>query len=88
MEVTTIQVDKHIKGELFRLKNRFEHETKKSVSYNDIIKYLLKNNSSIIVRRNLEGFRDLKGILTADVDLEYRTEKQKDLEHEEQWNQD
>lgn len=87
MEVTTIQIEKEVKHELFALKNHLEKITNTSMTYNDLIRYLLKKTKILEERSNLATLKSLRGILPSNKSDQYQKEKLKDLEHEEnRWN--
>ena len=81
---TTIQIDDEIKKKLFNIKLKLEEEKGNSVTYNEIIKYLIDHQSLSMVRKNdLQEFQKLKGILPKSAMIIYLEEKQKDLIMEE-----
>jgi hypothetical protein len=81
---TTIQIDDEIKKKLFNIKLKLEEEKGSSVTYNEIIKYLIEHHSLSIIRKNdLQEFQKLKGILPKSAMIIYLEEKQKDLIMEE-----
>ena len=83
MTGTTIQLNKKTKEELFHLKNRIEKRLGRSISYNDLIKLLLKNNKNAIMRQNLKEFQKFKGILSKKTQKILRDERKIDLRKEE-----
>ena len=81
---TTIQIDDETKKKLFRIKLRLEEQKGESITYNDLIEYLIENQPSNQIRKkNLEEFRKLKGILPKSAIKTYLNEKRKDLKEEE-----
>ncbi|MHA1894090.1 MAG: DUF3924 family protein [Candidatus Helarchaeota archaeon] len=83
MTGTTIQLNKKTKEELFHLKNRIEKRLGRSISYNDLIKLLLKNNKNAIIKQNLREFQKFKGILSKKTQKILRNERKIDLRKEE-----
>lgn len=81
---TTIQIDDNIKKKLFKIKLKLEEQKGSSVTYNEIIDFLIKNQRiSLIKKRNMKDFRRFEGILPEPVMDEYLAEKKKELEREE-----
>jgi hypothetical protein len=60
--ISTIQVDTETKQALFHLKSQIESESGKALSYNDVIKLLLKANETR-PKRNLKEFKKFRGII-------------------------
>ena len=82
---TTIQIDDEIKKKLFQIKLKLEEQKGSAVTYNEIIKFLIDNQSTNIIRKaNLQEFRKLKGILPKSAMTMYLEEKQKELIREEE----
>ena len=82
---TTIQIDDEIKKKLFQIKLKLEEQKGSAVTYNEIIKFLIDNQSTNIIRKaNLREFRKLKGILPKSAMTMYLEEKQKELIREEE----
>jgi len=82
---TTIQIDDDTKEDLFRIKLKLEEHKGKSVTYNELIQYLIEGHSSNIFRKkDLQEFRKTRGSLPKSALETYRKEKQRDLEHEEE----
>ena len=82
---TTIQIDDEIKKKLFKIKLKLEEEKGSAVTYNEIIEYLIKNQSTNIIRKkDLIEFRKLKGILPKSAMSMYLEEKRKELIMEEE----
>ncbi len=82
---TTIQIDDEIKKKLLKIKLKLEEEKGSSVTFNEIIKFLIDNQSTNIIRKeNLQEFRKLKGILPKSAMTMYLEEKKKDLVREEE----
>ncbi|MHA1383493.1 MAG: hypothetical protein ACTSR3_07030 [Candidatus Helarchaeota archaeon] len=81
---TTIQIDDSVKKKLFRIKLKIEEKKGSAVTYNEIIEFLITNQSTNIIRKkSLKDFRKLRGILPhSTLDL-YLKEKQKELINEE-----
>lgn len=81
---TTIQIDDDIKKKLFKIKLKLEEQKGRAVTYNEIIEFLIFNQStSIIKKTNLQDFRKLKGFLPRSALNLYLKEKQKELIEEE-----
>ncbi len=81
---TTIQIDDKIKKKLFKIKLKLEEEKGSAVTYNEIIKYLIKHQKiNLIRKKNMKEFRRFEGILPESALKDYLTEKKKDLEREE-----
>jgi hypothetical protein len=77
---TTIQIDDKTKNKLFKIKLKLEEEKGSSISYNEIIEYLLDHQSTNVIRKkDLQEFRKLKGILPKSAMSLYLEEKQKEL---------
>jgi len=77
---TTIQIDDKTKNKLFKIKLKLEEEKGSSISYNEIIEYLLDHQSTNVIRKkDLQEFRKLKGILPKSAMSSYLEEKQKEL---------
>ena len=82
---TTIQIDDEIKKKLFQIKLDLESKKGSSVTYNEIITYLINNQPTNIIRKkNLKEFRKLKGILPKSALNMYLDEKKKELMREEE----
>ena len=82
---TTIQIDDEVKKILFRLKLKLEEQKGHSVSYNEIIKFLIKNQKiNLLNRKNLKDFRKFEGILPKNALKEYLVEKKRELKREEE----
>ena len=81
---TTIQIDDSVKKKLFRIKLKIEEKKGNAVTYNEIIEFLITNQSTNIIRKkNLKDFRKLRGFLPhSALDL-YLKEKKKELINEE-----
>ncbi|MHA1649006.1 MAG: hypothetical protein ACTSYB_02340 [Candidatus Helarchaeota archaeon] len=76
---TTIQIDNEIKKRLFQIKLKLEVQRGHSLTYNEIIKYLIENQSiNLINKKSLKEFRKLKGILPKSAKIIYLTEKKKE----------
>ncbi len=81
---TTIQIDDETKKKLFRIKLKLEEQKEESITYNDLIEYLIESQPSNMIRKsNLQEFRSLKGILPKSAKKTYLDEKRKDLKEEE-----
>jgi len=77
---TTIQIDDKTKNKLFKIKLKLEEEKGSSISYNEIIEFLLDHQSTNVIRKkDLQEFRKLKGILPKSAMSLYLEEKQKEL---------
>jgi hypothetical protein len=83
INITTIQLDKKVKDELFYLKNKIEKKLGKSINYNELIRILLQNNKVFQMSNNLKEFRKFKGILSKKVLDTFQVERKFDLESEE-----
>jgi hypothetical protein len=83
MNITTIQLDRKVKDELFFLKNKIEKKLGKSINYNELIRILLQNNKVFPISNNLKEFRKFKGILSKKVLDTFQVERKLDLESEE-----
>ena len=83
---TTIQIDDETKKKLFRIKLRLEEQKGESITYNDLIEYLIESQPSSIRRgQNLEEFKKLRGILPKSAKKTYLDERRKDLKEEEKY---
>ncbi len=81
---STIQIDDDTKRKLFQIKLKLEKEKGSSISYNELINLLLKNQSTMCFKReNLREFRRLKGILPKSVLKEYLIEHEEERKKEE-----
>ena len=81
---TTIQIDDKTKKKLFKIKLRLEEQKEESITYNDLIEYLIESQPSNLIRKlNLQEFRSLKGVLPKSAKKTYLDEKRKDLNEEE-----
>ncbi|MFW5895475.1 MAG: hypothetical protein ACOCT9_01895 [archaeon] len=81
---TTIQIDDTIKKKLFQIKLKIEQEKGSSITYNEIIDYLIKNQATNILRKkNLEKIREFKGILPKGTLSELLEERERELIQEE-----
>lgn len=81
---TTIQIDDAIKKTLFKIKLKLEEQKGSSVTYNEIIKFLIDNQSTNIIKKEkLQEFRKLKGVLSKFAMTTYLEEKRKELKKEE-----
>ena len=83
INITTIQLDKKVKDELFYLKNKIEKKLGKSINYNELIRILLQNNKVFPMSNNLKEFRKFRGILSKKVLDNFQLERKFDLESEE-----
>lgn len=81
---TTIQIDDKTKKKLFQIKLELERKRGNSISYNELINFLLENQIKYnIQNKNMKEFRKFEGILPGSaLDLYYK-EKKKELEREE-----
>ena len=50
---TTIQIDDKTKNKLFKIKLKLEEEKGSSISYNEIIEYLLDHQSTNVIRKKI-----------------------------------
>ncbi|MHA1372127.1 MAG: hypothetical protein ACTSRA_20710 [Promethearchaeota archaeon] len=81
---TTIQIDDDVKKQLFKIKLKLEEEKGNAITYNEIIKYLINNQATNIIRKkDLVEFRKLKGILPKSAMTMYLNDKRKELTSEE-----
>jgi hypothetical protein len=81
---TTIQIDDETKKKLFAIKLRLEEQKGSSITYNELIEYLIECQPLNLVRKaSLEEFRSLRGILPKSTRALYSEERKKDLEREE-----
>jgi hypothetical protein len=81
---TTIQIDDNIKKKLFKIKLKLEEEKGSSVTYNELISFLIRNQkTNILKKKNMIDFRRFEGILPESALEEYFKEKKKELKEEE-----
>ncbi len=81
---STIQIDDDTKKKLFQIKLKLGKEKGSSISYNELINFLLKNQSTVCFKReNLREFRRLKVILPKSVLKEYLIEHEEERKKEE-----
>ncbi|MGQ4876020.1 MAG: hypothetical protein ACP6IY_18295 [Promethearchaeia archaeon] len=81
---TTIQIDDSTKKKLFEIKLELEKQKGYSITYDEIINFLINNQSTNIIRKEaLKEFRKFKGILPKSAMSEYLKEKKKELIKEE-----
>ncbi|MHA1266545.1 MAG: hypothetical protein ACTSRS_15020 [Candidatus Helarchaeota archaeon] len=81
---TTIQIDDKIKKRLFQIKLKLEEQKGSAVTYNEIIQFLIDNQSTNIIKKEkLQEFRKLRGILPKSAMTIYLEEKRKELKKEE-----
>ncbi|TFG05977.1 MAG: hypothetical protein EU536_00105 [Promethearchaeota archaeon] len=81
---TTIQIDDKIKKRLFQIKLKLEEQKGSAVTYNEIIQFLMDNQSTNIIKKEkLQEFRKLRGILPKSAMTIYLEEKRKELKKEE-----
>ncbi len=81
---STIQIDDDTKRKLFQIKLKLEKERGVAISYNELINFLLKNQSSTILKReNLQEFRKLKGILPKSALKDYLVDHEEERKSEE-----
>lgn len=81
---TTIQIDDDTKKKLFQIKLELEKERGSSVSYNELINYLLNNQKiNLIEKVNMKEFRQFEGIIEESALDEFLRERKKQLEKEE-----
>jgi hypothetical protein len=80
---TTIQIDDETKKRLFAIKLRLEEQKGSSVTYNELIEYLIESQPLDIIRKSsLQEFRSLRGILPKSAKAIYLEERKKDLKSE------
>jgi hypothetical protein len=83
---TTIQIDDDTKRKLFQIKLKLEKEKGSSISYNELIKILLKDQSAPMSKReNLREFRKLRGVLPKSTLTQYLVEHEEERKKEERW---
>ncbi len=81
---TTIQIDDETKKKLFAIKLRLEEQKGSSITYNELIEYLIESQPLSVIRKtSLEEFRSLRGTLPKSTRAIYSEERKKDLEREE-----
>jgi len=81
---TTIQINDKIKKRLFQIKLKLEEQKGSAVTYNEIIQFLIDNQSTNIIKKEkLQEFRKLRGILPKSAMTIYLEEKRKELRNEE-----
>ncbi len=81
---TTIQIDDETKKKLFQIKLDLERERGIAVTYNEIIKNLIENQSYLHMKKvNMKDFRQFEGILPESALELYYKEKKQELEREE-----
>jgi hypothetical protein len=81
---TTIQIDDETKKRLFQIKLELEKEKGSSISYNDLINYLLNNQKiNLIERVNMKEFRQFEGIIEESALEEFLRDKKKQRNIEE-----
>ena len=81
---STIQINDDTKRKLFQIKLRLEKEKGSSISYNELINFLLKNQSTMVFKReNLREFRKLRGILPKSTLEHYLVEHEEERKNEE-----
>ena len=82
---TTIQIKKDVKQKLFQLKLAFSQKWGRSVNYNEVIEELITlHQENIIETDKYQKIRDLANKFDRKLYDEYRQEKLKDLNQEEQ----
>jgi hypothetical protein len=81
---TTIQIDDETKKKLFAIKLRLEEQKGSSVTYNELIEYLIECQPLNLIRKtSLQEFRSLRGVLPKSAKALYLEERKKDLKREE-----
>lgn len=81
---TTIQIDDETKRKLFAIKLRLEEQKGSSITYNELIEYLIECQPLNMIRKaSLEEFRSLRGILPKSAKTLFVEERKKDLKKEE-----
>lgn len=81
---TTIQIDDETKKKLFAIKLRLEEQKGSSITYNELIEYLIESQPLNLIRKaSLQEFRSLRGILPKAAKALYLEERKKDLKKEE-----
>jgi hypothetical protein len=85
---TTIQIDDETKKKLFQIKLELEKERGSSVSYNELLNYLINNQKiNLIERVNMKEFRQFEGIIEESVLQEFLKERKIQLKNEEEKTQ-
>ncbi|MHA1721206.1 MAG: hypothetical protein ACTSWX_12865 [Promethearchaeota archaeon] len=83
--VTTIQVEKDVKQKLFQLKLIFSQKWGRSVNFNEVIEELISLHQEKIIKSDkYQKIRNLANHFDKSLYEEYRQEKLKDLNREEQ----
>jgi hypothetical protein len=81
---TTIQIDEATKKKLFQIKLKLEQQKGAPMTYNEIINFLIKNQTTnLFQKQKLENFRNLRGIISQDALDELHAERKKELIREE-----
>lgn len=81
---TTIQIDESTKKKLFQIKLKLEQQKGAPMTYNEIINFLIKNQTTnLFQKQKLENFRNLRGIISQDALDELHAERKKELIREE-----
>jgi flavorubredoxin len=82
---TTIQIDDETKKKLFQIKLELEKERGSSVSYNELLNYLINNQKiNLIDKVNMKEFRRFEGIIEESALGEFLKERKKQLKNEEE----
>ncbi|MHA1746363.1 MAG: hypothetical protein ACTSWW_10215 [Promethearchaeota archaeon] len=82
---TTVQIEKDVKQKLFQLKLAFSQKLGRSVNYNEVIEELITLHQEKIIKTDrYQNIRDLANKFDRKLYDEYRQEKLKDLNQEEQ----
>ena len=82
---TTIQIDDDTKKILFKIKLKLESKKESAITYNELIRYLLKNQKkTLLEKKSLKEFRKFEGMLSESAVEEYWLNKRKELKREEQ----